>query len=490
MAKYAEAEHIKMYKVPTKIRIDEHTEKIIETTDGNVVLQFPVLTGDKLREIGKEILKAQERYLSTLTVQTIVTVIDQAVQKWLDPEYPFRQLAEKLLPEITGYSKEMIRISLKRYMRTFRKKELLRFLDEEFDQVAMLDEFRPRKSGGLSRAFGPRLIFHIFSGNVPGVQLWSLIMGLLVKSAALGKTSSTEPLMAVLFSKTLAEIDPLLAEALAILPWKGGTASLETEAIELAEAVIVYGSNQTVERIKPKVPQTKRLLAYGHKISFAMIGKEALTPDRYYDVVHRLAEDIAMYDQQSCLSPQTIVVEKGGAITPKQFAQMLAAELQRFDLKWPRAELTDEEALAIHSVRHHYELEALNGQQCSVVYASSKDTAWTVIYHSDAAFNGSPLNRTVHICATIQLEAVMDILKPYPSYLQSCGLAVHPNRLLQLAALLGSHGVDRVTAIGEMNRAQAGWHHDGGLNLLQLVRFIDIESSAEWDAERYDPDVE
>jgi hypothetical protein len=41
-----------------------------------------------------------------------------------------------------------------------------------------------------------------------------------------------------------------------------------------------------------------------------------------------------------------------------------------------------------------------------------------------------------------------------------------------------------------MNRAPAGWHHDGRFNLLDLVRFTDLESSAERFADSYDPDFE
>jgi hypothetical protein len=44
----------------------------------------------------------------------------------LVPEYPLRKLAEALIPKITGYDAEMVRLELKRYIRTFRKKELLR----------------------------------------------------------------------------------------------------------------------------------------------------------------------------------------------------------------------------------------------------------------------------------------------------------------------------------------------------------------------------
>ncbi|HSU78960.1 MAG TPA: acyl-CoA reductase [Candidatus Angelobacter sp.] len=480
---------IHLYRVPTSIQLAQFERKELKTSAGPFVLEYPVLSRAQIEEISSELLRSRESYLSQLSIHDIVEKVDQAIQKWLDPKYPQRQLAEALLPAITGYDAEMIRLELKRYMRNFRKKELLRFLDEELDQASMLDEFRPRKNGGMSMAFGPSLIFHVFSGNVPGVQLWSLIMGLLVKSANLGKTASAEPLMPVLFCQSLAEVDPRLAESLAILPWKGGTAELEEPAIEAAEAVIVYGSNETVDHLKPNIPHHKRFLSYGHKISFSMIGQEALTADRYYESIHRLAEDVSIYDQQSCLSPQLVFIETGGVVSPKQAAEMLASELERYHLKRPRAALSNEEAMAIHSIRTKYGFETMSSDK-GAVYSSREDTAWTVLFHEETGFEGSPLNRTIHVFAVDQLDEMFDHLSPYRPYLQSCGMAVKPERLFTLARRLGEYGVDRISALGEMNRARPGWHHDGQFNLLNLLRFIDIEKSAEERAELYDPDVE
>ncbi|WP_231510841.1 acyl-CoA reductase [Bacillus sp. UNC438CL73TsuS30] len=480
---------ISAYKVPKSIRLTEFREELYETEKGVFILKYPILSAGNIAEISRTVQENRNRYLAGLSISDIVAKIDLAVQQWLNPDYRLRQIAEILIPRITGYDSEMVRLELKRYIRMFRKKELLRFLDEEFDQPAMLDEFRPRKTGGMSKAFGPRSIFHVFSGNVPGVQIWSLIMGLLLKSANIGKTSTAEPLFPVLFAETLKEVDPLLAESIAILPWKGGTKELEEQAIAAAEAVIVYGSNTTVEKIRELVPFGKKLLTYGHKISLALIGKEALTADYYFDTIHKLAEDVSVYDQQSCLSPQSVLVEEGGAVSPKQFAQMLAAELERYHKKRPRAKLAAEEAMSIQKVRNHYHLESLSGDGVSV-FASQNDSAWTVIYHPEPGMEGSPLNRTIHVFSSKSLEVDFEKIMPYQDYLQSCGLAVSPVRLFQIAELLGKMGVNRIAPIGEMNRAKPGWHHDGGFNLLDLVRFTDIERNLEQDLERFDPDVE
>ena len=482
-------QEIQAYMVPKSISLEHFREEVVETNQTTYLLQYPILTAANIKEITNVVQENRDNYLAKLTTNEIINRLDKAVHKWLDPAYPLRKVAETLIPRITGYDAEMVRLELKRYIRSFRKKELLRFLDEEFDQPAMLDEFRPRKSGGMSKAYGPRSIFHVFSGNVPGVQIWSLIMGLLLKSAAIGKTSMAEPLFPVLFAQSLAEVDEQLTESIAILPWKGGTKELEEPAIDAAEAVIVYGSSKTVDSVRQIVPPSKKFLSYGHKISFALIGKEALTPDHYYETIYKIAEDVAIYDQQSCLSPQSILVETGGAIEPQQFAQMLAAELERYQKKRPRAMLNDEEAMSIQKTRNQFELEALHNQKVSV-YASKEDTSWTVIFHKEAGFEGSPLNRTIHVFASEKLEEDIPKVRQYQQYLQSCGVALSPFRLLDMAEMLGSYGINRICSIGEMNRAKPGWHHDGGFNLLDLVRITDIERNVEQEMERFDPDVE
>ncbi len=78
----------------------------------------------------------------------------------------------------------------------------------------MLDEYRPNKSGGYTRLYGPDLTFHVFSGNIR-IAVWSMTMSLLTKSAIIGKSSFDEPLMPVLFARSLTQINPDLADVLA-----------------------------------------------------------------------------------------------------------------------------------------------------------------------------------------------------------------------------------------------------------------------------------
>ena len=77
------------------------------------------------------------------------------------------------------------------------------------------------------------------------------------------------------------------------------------------------------------------------------------------------------------------------------------------------------------------------------------------------------------------LDAVVPVVAAQRDYLQTAGIAAGPEELYRLAGLLGAAGVTRISAIGAMSMPEAGWHHDGRFNLLDLVRMTEIEQSAE-----------
>ena len=311
--------------------------------------------------------------------------------------------------------------------------------------------------------------------------------------------------MPVLFARSLTQINPDLADVLAIVPWRGGTVELEDVAIGEANAVIAYGSSHTTEAIRPRVSAGKPFLSYGARIGFSLIGREALRADTHVQTVHRMAVDVATYDQQSCLAPQTIFVERGGAISPAQTAELLASELDSQQRKYPRSTPSDTESLAIRRARSQTEMQALfmtsmtpdsaaqADPQAPFVIESPQGTDWTVLYYpniSSLPSLGTPLNRTINIVAVDQLKHALPTLKPYREWLQTCAIATSSSRLFALAQQVGEYGIDRICPVGEMNRAKSGWHHDGGFNILDLVRAVDIERNTDRYADTFDIDYE
>jgi hypothetical protein len=73
---------------------------------------------------------------------------------------------------------------------------------------------------------------------------------------------------------------------------------------------------------------------------------------------------------------------------------------------------------------------------------------------------------------------VAELVRPVRRYLQTVGLGLDSPRLEQVATALGRLGADRVCPLGRMPDPPPVWHHDGRFNLLDLVRWTDLEPEA------------
>ena len=446
----------------------------------------PALDEAQIFALAERIRQARASYLKGLSTGQIVATIDRAIGQLLDRSDPWRRKMEALLPRVTGYDAEMIRLGLTGYLKTFRAPELHRFVAEDFANPQMLDSFQPTVKGGVVKAVGPDVMVHIWAGNVPGLPLWSLIAGLLVKAGSIGKVASAEPLFAGWFARVLGEIDPRLADCLAVVWWKGGDEAPERALLRQADLVLAYGGVNALEQIRNRVPATTRFLGFGHKISFGMIAREALDPRKVWGIAHRAAHDVVRYDQQGCYSPQVFFVERGGRTSPREFSQYLAHELAAFEHKFPRRRLSFNESGNVAAWRNAEETKSLTQVDRQIWHDAAG--AWSVVHVEEPeGLAPSGLNRTIRVVAVDALADAIPRLAPFRAYLQTVGLAAPPQDLYRIGALLGDAGVTRICALGDMTAPEAGWHHDGRFNLLDLITMVGIDRSTEIAAEELAP---
>ena len=436
-------------------------------------IAVPVLGPGEIDRLAAHVRDNAAARLRAMPVARIVEAIDAAIVRLLDRQDPYRRKMEQMLPAVTGYDPEMVRLGLTRYLMTFRKPELLRFLAEDFPNPAILDGFQPLPKGGYGKAFGPPLLAHIWAGNVPGLPLWSMVCGLLVKSGTIGKVSSAEPLFAGWFAQVLAEVAPDLAECLAVVWWQGGESAPEQAMLGAADLTLAYGSNTSLAAIAGRMPPGKRLLRFGHKVSFAMIAAVALDPAKVADTARRAARDIARYDQQGCFAPHVVFVERGGRLCPRSFARYLARALDAFGHRFPARALTMAETASFAAWRQQEEFT--HGAEVM----GDAHGGWTVSFHNAGqGFGPSCLNRSVRVVAVDDLANVPGLVAPFRALLQTVGIAASPDELFRLAGLLGDAGVTRIAALGDMTTPEAGWHHDGRCNLSDLVQITEIDARA------------
>ncbi|MEY5098327.1 MAG: hypothetical protein RJA36_1046 [Pseudomonadota bacterium] len=445
--------------------------------------EVPALEPQQLQALCEQVRGAGRQGLRALPVREIVQAIDRTIQHLLDPASPEHQLLLRWLPLSTGFSPEMIRVNLGPTLRSFRALQLQRFLVEDLGNPALLDGFEPRVTGGWTHAEGPDLLAHVWAGNVPGLPLWSLVCGLLAKAGNIGKVSAGEPVFATVFAQALAQLEPRLGAAVAVLWWERSDIDTASLVWSQADTVLAYGGDAALRELQAQMPPGVRFLPHGHKLSFGIVGRAALSAGRAPTLARLAADDVVRHEQQGCYSPQFFYVERGGQVTPQEFAQRLAAGLQQLAPKFPRPQPGLAESAQIAQWRSSLEWAALD--DAGVQLLGHPEQSWSVVYRDRATpIAPGPLHRCVQVVALDSLDQLLACLAPQRRYLQSAGLAVAPEQLQALADQLAAAGVTRLSAIGQMAQPAPGWHNDGRPSLLDLVTLVDLEASAEALAER------
>ncbi len=443
-------------------------------------VMVPVLSVEQIQTVIRTVREQSALHLRSMSLSDIIHRIDAAIGRLLDPQDPARQVCDPLLARVCGLDAEMVRLNLNRYLKTFRAQGLHRFVAEDLPNPKVLDEFQPLVKGGWARAWGPDPLLHLWAGNVPALPLWSLVCGLLAKAGNVGKLASAEPVFATVFVQVLVQVEPRWRNALALLWWMGGDLALESAALAQAETVIAYGGDETLQALRQRLPADVRFLPHGHKLSFGLIAASSLTARHAPDLALAAAQDVARHDQGGCYSPHVFYVQRGGRVSPLEWAERLAQALRNQHARHPRRLPDASETWAISQWRNQQEWRPggalFTGPGGEVAYADTP-----------VPLAPGPGLRSVLVIAFERVEEVLAQIAPARRWLQTAGLACTPEEWPDWASRLGHAGVTRLCALGAMTAPEAGWHHDGGHSLRDLLRWVEVEQSLDLDAERYAP---
>jgi hypothetical protein len=336
------------------------------------------------------------------------------------------------------------------------KDDLLELVGLELGHPEILDGFQPY-GGRFARAVAPDCIVHIVSGNTPHAALQSLLRGLLLGSHNLVKLPTAG----------LPEVEAFVNALPADLARRVELAtSLPEQWLSMAEAVVVFGSDETIAHFRARVPAETRFQAHGHRVSLGIVFEDALM-----ESAPAAAEDVSLYDQQGCLSPHDIYVAESTGLTARAYAERLAQAMEAFNLTTPRSPLSLAGTAEIMDLRASYSFRAASDERVAI-WCSPESTDWTVIYEEDPWFATSPLNRVVFV-----KPLPMDLgagLAPVRQWLGAIGIWPATRENADRVATLGA---SRICRLGRMQFPALTWHAEGLPNLGGLVSWIDFEPS-------------
>ena len=436
------------------------------------------LTPSMIGEACQTLKRNRERYLFPRSTQNLINVLSGLAKNWLEPNYPFRKLALEQGSRATGFSSATLACGLDAFFKQLTRENFQALLEQDLGSVQRLDEMASaeaeQRSNRAAIVTPPHLAVHIAAGSLPTPALLSMVLGVLIRSAQFMKCASGSSLLPRLFAHSLYEIEPKLGACLEIAEWRGGDVHLEKALFDEADCVTATGSDETIAAIRTRLAGKCRLIAYGHRVSFAFITSGVLSGLNAGKIASRAAGDVTAWNQLGCLSPHVIYVENGGGLSPEHFAEKLAEELARREELEPRGELPVETAATIASRRSFYEIRAAHSPDTRL-WRSENSTAWTVVLEADPRFQLSCLNRFVYVKPVKDLTEALQSADSVRGKVSTVGLAAPEDKAQALATELARWGVTRVCPLGQMQNPPLTWRHDGRPVLGDLVTWTDWE---------------
>jgi hypothetical protein len=439
-----------------------------------------VLSPAMIAEACQTLKHNREQYLATRSTESLIKTLSRVADAWLQAENPFRQLALKLGPEQTGFSRETLSRGLDNFFGQLTRDNFHALLLQEFGDAKRLDALTAtpadQRHNRMAIVNAPEFQVHIAAGNIPNPTLTSMVFGLLTRSAQFVKCASGSAFLPRLFAHSIYEADPKLGACLEVAEWRGGNAALETALFAEADCVTATGSDETLAAIRAQLPVKTRFLGYGHRVSFGFVAGEDLFGSSAKKIATRAADDVVAWNQLGCLSPHVIYVQLGGEVGPEQFAELLADELERREQTEPRGTLSAEDAAAIATRRGIYEVRAAHSPGTTQHWCSKDSTAWTVVYEADAHFQMSCLNRFIYVKAVADLTAMLQGADDIRGKVSTVGIAVPEDKAQEIATQLARWGATRVCPLGQMQNPPLTWRHDGRPALGDIVLWTDVEA--------------
>ncbi len=421
-----------------------------------------------------KLLFLRDRYLKTRPVYSIAFSLGKLSARWLDRHFSFRKKAVRRLMERSHFTERMASELLDSLFKELTAPKLMTLLKSELGNPRVLDGFEKNAFTGLRhRALGPRLICHIFSGNVPNPSIVSFILGMLVKSINAGKLSSEDAGFLDIYLESLKKFEPRLAKTNLLLDSRDKESAYF--CLEASDLAVVYGSSNTVKSLRQRVSDKTAFFGYGHRVSFGIYTREALTKKRSRALAQKAARDIWMMDQRGCLSPLSIYLEKGGSVAPQEFGELLAQALRKLSLKGSFSHPALFRTAGHELLKYRFRVSHLENRSARC-WESRPRGQWLILYdENEKSLSLSSGGQAITLKAFRKIEEVLNAFSPLRNHLAAVALEAGPSRRHRIAERLSELGISRVCRAGIMQYPPVTWHHDGMPNLASWVRWTDLE---------------
>jgi hypothetical protein len=303
----------------------------------------------------------------------------------------------------------------------------------------------------------------------------SLIQGILTKNANLVKVSKDSTYVVPSLLESMAKVDIVtsegkklegkkIVESIACIYYPSSDQVAHREMSLHSQVRVAWGGLKAVETII-NLPRNFGCedVVFGPKTSFMAIGAEKLTNREQATLVAKKASiDASQFEQQGCNAPHTVFVERGGVVSPVEFAEILSEQMAATAKRIARDPTVVADTGKILRLRAQYEMTG------EAYY--SKGLEWTVLYSDDDVGLAEPCYfRTLFVRP---IDDVMSLDAYCSHQTQTAGVALADDRKERFARRVSVKGIDRVPDVGAMTAYEVPW--DGMFMMDRLVRWCKL----------------
>lgn len=329
----------------------------------------------------------------------------------------------------------------------------------------------PDSAKHLLKANPRGLVCHWMAGNVQILGLFALVQCILTKNVNLLKVSSQdEGVFAGLLSafEGLAYSTPEgytisgddLLKTIAVVYFSHNAVRLGEAMSKNADVRIAWGGREAVETVAsyPSKYDCETVI-FGPKLSFAVVSKEMLSDEQAAKkLARRVSVDVSVFDQTGCASAHNLFVEKGGAVSPERFCEILDESMAKTEVQIPKPTMSPEQVSSVHSIRGIYDF-------CGTV-SGSENMSYSILLDDHDHLHKPVYSRVLFVHA---VDSIMQAVKHVSEDIQTIGVEATPEQAIAFAEAAAPMGAARFPQIGRMLNFEMPW--DGIILIDRLVRW-------------------
>ncbi|MHA1376876.1 MAG: acyl-CoA reductase [Candidatus Helarchaeota archaeon] len=319
------------------------------------------------------------------------------------------------------------------------------------------------------------LICHWIAGNVPTLGMFSLIQSILVGNSNIVRIPIESQEIFVQLLKVLerSEYGGLkgsnILKTVAVIYFPSTDTESNLKFSLVADARVIWGGQEAVDAISKTTKMSHcEDIVFGPKYSFGVVDKVAQRSEDFPKIIRRFINDIIVFDQSACSSPQVIFFEKGG-IDFNLIIKKFEEEFKLASKRTPKMGIDQFIASKIINKRAEYALSL----DKDVIF--SKENDWTILINNELKLEDPIQSRTIFLK---QINSVMDCIDLITPRIQTIGTAIYDReKLLSFSDAATYNGVARCVIPGQMNFYDSPW--DGILFISRLVRWVTLYTPPE-----------